>query len=149
MKANKFFALSMAALLGCGLAVYAQDKGRSRKEQATKEFMREKLELAQKVLEALALEDFSTIEAKAQKLSAMSQASSWQIFDNPDYVQYSAEFRKNVDALKRAAERKNIDSATLAYVRVTMSCVDCHKFVRGKLVAQAAGPALASAHSIY
>jgi hypothetical protein len=29
-----------------------------------------------------------------------------------------------------AAERKNIDSATLAYTQMTLSCVNCHKLIR-------------------
>jgi hypothetical protein len=106
-----------------------------RKSRATREFMRDKLENSQKILEGLALEDFDLISAKAKKLSAMSQAASWQVFDNPDYAQQSADFRKSVDSLSKAAERKNIDAATLAYMKVTMSCVDCHKLVRGKLMA--------------
>ena len=40
----------------------------------------------------------------------------------------------DVDALTKSARDRNLDAATLAYVRVTKGCVDCHKFVRGKLV---------------
>ena len=82
---------------------------------------------------------------KAQRLSAMSQEAPWQVFENPDYAQHSASFRREADALARAAKKKNIDAATLAYMRLTMNCVDCHKFVRGKLVAQT-DPAVLSAH---
>lgn len=108
----------------------------AKRGRATKEFMRDKMELAQKVLEGLALEDFDLIAAKAQRLSSMSQEAPWQVFENPDYAQHSVTFRRQADAMVRAAKDKNIDGATLAYVRLTMSCVDCHKFVRGKLVAQ-------------
>jgi cytochrome c556 len=108
----------------------------AKRGRATKEFMRDKLEVAQKVLEGIAMEDFDAIAAKAQRLSAMSQEAPWQVFENPDYAQHSATFRRQADALVRSAKDKNIDGATLAYVRLTMSCVDCHKFVRGKLVAQ-------------
>lgn len=123
-------------IAGVLLVTVAFGTAQDRKSRATKEFMREKLEHSQKVLEGLALENYDLIIARSQKLSAMSQDASWQIFDNPDYAQQSAEFRKNVDALTRAAERKNLDAATLAYLRVTMSCVDCHKLVRGKLMAR-------------
>jgi cytochrome c556 len=101
---------------------------------STKEFMREKLGHSQKVLEALALEDFYTLEQRAKKLSAMTQEATWQAFQNPDYEQHSATFRRHANALTRAAHDKDLDGATLAYVRLTMSCVDCHKLVRGKLV---------------
>ena len=101
---------------------------------STKEFMREKLGHSQKVLEALALEDFFTLEQRAKKLSAMTQEATWQAFQNPDYEQHSAAFRRHANALTRAAHDKDLDAATLAYVRLTMSCIDCHKLVRGKLV---------------
>lgn len=129
----KLILLAVALALATGLAL---SQAQSRKSRATKEFMRDKLELAQRVLEGLSMEDYQLIEAKAVKLSAMSQQTDWQVFENPDYVQHSATFRKNCDAMAKAARDKNLDGATLAYVRMTMSCVDCHKFVRGKLVAR-------------
>jgi cytochrome c556 len=131
---TKWMGLGAAVLIAAiGIStVFAQ----ARRGRATKEFMRDKMELAQKVLEGLALEDFALITAKAQRLSSMTQEAPWQAFENPDYAQHSATFRRQADALVRAAKDKNLDGATLAYVRLTMSCVDCHKFVRGKLVAK-------------
>jgi cytochrome c556 len=102
---------------------------------ATKEFMREKLEHSQKLLGALATEDYFTLGKISQRLGTMTQEANWQAFQNPDYTQFSANFRSHANALSKAANEKNIDAATLAYVRMTMSCVDCHKFVRGRLVA--------------
>ena len=97
--------------------------------------MREKLELAQRVLEGLATEDYDLIITKGTRLSAMSKEADWRVFENPDYDQQSVTFRRHV----KAAKDKNLDDATLDDVRVTMSCVDCHKLVRGKLVASADG----------
>ena len=111
--------------------------GQPKPGMSTKEFMREKLAHSQKVLEGLAMEDYFTIQAESKKLSAMTQEATWQAFQNPDYAQHSAIFRRHANALMRAAQDKNLDAATLAYVRLTMSCVDCHKLVRGKLIAQA------------
>ncbi len=122
---------------GAWLAIgVAMASGQPRVPQGTKEFMREKLEHAQKILEGIAMEDYDLIIAKSKKLTAMSQAASWQVFENPDYVQQSANFRRNVEALRKAAKEKNLDGVTLAYFRVTMSCVDCHQVVRGKKIAQ-------------
>ena len=128
----KLVAILLAGLLAGGLAVgLAQNK----KSRATKEFMRDKLELAQGILEGLSVENYDLIVSRSQKLSAMSQQADWKVFENPDYEQQSIAFRRNVDALTKAAKNKNLDGATLAYVRVTMSCVECHKYVRGRLVA--------------
>jgi hypothetical protein len=97
-----------------------------------KELMREKLELSQKLLEGLATENYDLMLAKSARLSAISQGSGWSQFDNPEYAPQSVIFRRQVEALNRAARNKNLDAATLAYVRMTMSCVDCHKLIRGK-----------------
>lgn len=130
---TKLVAVMLTAFLAAGLALgLAQSSNKSR---ATKEFMRDKLELAQGILEGLSVENYDLIISRAQKLSAMSQEADWRVFENPDYEQQSLAFRRNVDALTKAAKNKNLDGATLAYVRVTMSCVECHKYVRGKLVA--------------
>ena len=133
MKA-RFATVGLAILLLAGIGgLLAQSK----RQRAVKEFMRDKLELSQKVLEGLSTEDYDLIAAKATKLSAMTQEADWRAFENPDYDQHSVSFRRQVDALAKAARNKNLDGATLAYVRMTMSCVDCHKFVRGKIVASA------------
>jgi cytochrome c556 len=108
----------------------------SKRNRAAKEFMREKLELSQRVLEGITTEEYDLIIAKGARLSAMTKAADWRLFENPDYDQQSLMFRRQVDALVKAAKDKNLDAATLAYVRMTMNCVDCHKLVRGKLVAE-------------
>jgi len=124
--------LALALVIG---ATFTAAVAQTKRNRAAKEFMREKLELSQKVLEALAQEDFDAMAAKSRRLSAMSKEADWRVFENPEYDQQSALFRQQVDALTKAATKKDIDAATLAYVRMTMNCVDCHKLVRGKLVA--------------
>lgn len=130
---TKFLAMTVSVFLAAGLALGLAQS--SKKSRATKEFMRDKLELAQGILEGLSVENYDLIVSRSQKLSAMSQQADWKVFENPDYEQQSIAFRRNVDALTKAAKNKNLDGATLAYVRVTMSCVECHKYVRGRLVA--------------
>lgn len=46
-------------------------------------------------------EDYDLITAKASKLIAMTQEADWRIFENPDYERYSAEFRRQVESLKK------------------------------------------------
>jgi cytochrome c556 len=131
---TKVLLLSLLLATAVGLSMaFAQTKH----NRTNKEFMRDKLELSQRVLEGLATEDYDLIIAKGTKLSAMSTGADWRVFENPDYDQQSVTFRQHVNSLVKAAKDKNLDAATLAYVRVTMSCVDCHKLVRGKLVTAA------------
>jgi len=93
-------------------------------------FMRAKLAHSQNVLEGLALEDYDLIARGAHDLALASQASSWQVLQTEDYARQSAEFRRSCDALRTAAKAKNLDGAALAWMEVTMKCVQCHKYVR-------------------
>jgi cytochrome c556 len=133
---TKLLLLTVLFTAAAGLSVGLAQTTRNR---AAKEFMRDKLEFSQHVLEGFATEDYDLIVAKGTRLSAMSKEADWRVFENPDYDQQSVTFRRHVDSLVKAAKDKNLDAATLAYVRLTMSCVDCHKLVRGKLVASADG----------
>lgn len=131
MKTRILFCILPLLIAGTLVLAPAQ----SRKSRAAKEFMRDKLELAQRILEGVTMEDWDLVIAKGTKLGAMTQEADWRLFDNPDYDQQSKLFKQQTDALVQAAKKKDLDRATLAYVRLTMSCVDCHKIVRGKLVA--------------
>lgn len=110
------------------LALAAQ--GDSAEPNAVKTFMEAKLTHAQKVLEGLATEDYDMIAKHSQELSLLSQAASWQVLQTADYRQHSAEFRRTADAIRDAAKEKNLDGASLAYVELTVRCVNCHKHVR-------------------
>lgn len=118
-------ALVMAALLATA--------GRSEPQQPNDvdEFMRLKLQHSQKVLEGLAVEDFDMIAKHAQEISLLSQASTWQVLQTPEYNQQSLEFRRAADAITEAAKKKELEAAALSYVGMTMKCISCHKYVRG------------------
>ncbi len=130
MKTNLLSIVIGVLALGLTLSL-----AQSKRSRAAKEFMRDKLELSQKVLEGVATEDWDLVITKGTKLSAMTEEADWRVFENPNYDQQSKTFRQHIDSLVKAARKKDLDAATLAYVRMTMSCVDCHKAVRGKLVA--------------
>jgi hypothetical protein len=114
----------------------AAEKEKPRGRVALKAFMRKKLESSQSVLEGLAVEDFELIARGAKQLRATSAAAEFIVVNDPIYAQEAADFGKIIDKLAKAAKEKRLDGATLAYVDMTMSCVECHKYVRGVLVAQ-------------
>ncbi len=102
-------------------------------KQDRSEFMRRKLEFSKNVLEGLALEQYPLIEKNAKALKLLSQAAEWEVPMIPnatDYVALTTEFQRHADDLALAARQKNIDGATLAFVKLTMNCVQCHKYVR-------------------
>lgn len=118
--------LTLSVLMVAGWAGPAH----TQRTDNVKEFMRAKLTHSQKVLEGLTTEDFEAVAKHSQEMSLLSQAASWQVLQTPEYMQRSTEFRRSTDALTEAAKNKNLDGATLAYVDVTMKCVECHKYVR-------------------
>jgi hypothetical protein len=101
------------------------------------DFMRVKLKHSQLVLEGLVLGDFDKIAKNAQEMSLLSLAETWQVLETPQYIEYSRKFRKDVDSLADAAKKKNLDQSTQAYNRVTLRCVECHKYIRDVRMASA------------
>ncbi len=97
------------------------------------EFMRQKLEFSKNVLEGLALEQYALVEKNAKALKKLSEAAEWEVPMIPnatDYVALTSDFQRFADDLARNAKAHNIDGATLAYLKLTMNCVQCHKYVR-------------------
>ena len=106
------------------------------KRVALQAFMRKKLEASQSVLEGLVVEDFDLISKGARQLKATSAAAEFMVTNDPLYAAEAADFGKVVDKLAKAAKEKRLDGSTLAYMDLTMSCAECHKYVRNVLVAK-------------
>lgn len=94
------------------------------------DFMKLKLQKAQALLEGIAIEDYDQIQKNAQGLSLLCEEETWRVFQTPDYLQHSEQFRRTADSILNAAKKKNLDAAALGYVAMTMQCVNCHKYVR-------------------
>ena len=121
------FAL-LAALLVAGFAAAV---GPADPKVTTREVMKLKLESSQRVLGGIATEDFGIVLVNAQKLAALSQAAGWQARQTPEYKQFTAEFRRHAEALQKAARDQNVDAASVAWFQLTISCVNCHRHLRG------------------
>ncbi len=117
--------VALLALVGLAAGVVS-----SQQPNRVGPFMRLKLTHAEKLLGALAVEDFETIARESQQISLLTQDAQWQVLQTRDYLRHSLEFREAADRLTKAGREKNLDSAALAYVELTMRCVNCHKHVR-------------------
>ena len=122
--------LPVAVALIAGLLVWLAVHSEAQNAPNTREVMKLKLSYAQNVLEGITTENTDLIVANAQKLSALSKAAGWRARETPEYELFSAEFRRHSDAVARAAKDKNIDAASLAYFQMTMSCINCHRYMR-------------------
>jgi hypothetical protein len=94
------------------------------------ELMARKLASSQKALEGLATEDYELMQRESQRLHLLSQESDWNVLQTRDYIRLSTEFRIAADQLRQAATDKNLDAAGLAYIKLTITCIDCHRHVR-------------------
>ena len=117
----------LAVLVGSG---QAQEKKAKESPKKGPSVMQRKLAHAQKVLEALALNEFDKMAASAAELQQCAREASWMVVKTPKYELYSNDFVRQLDTLQTAAKKKNTDAAALAYVEVTLTCVKCHKYIR-------------------
>jgi hypothetical protein len=108
------------------------DEGKGRR---LAKFMRAKLGSTDKILEGLVTEDFAKIAEGAKELETMSGAEQWRVSNDAMYAHFSADFRLIAKNLQQDAADKELDAASMKYIRLTMGCIECHKFVRATLVA--------------
>lgn len=93
-------------------------------------WMKKKLEYSEQILAGLASENFEQIVESAKAMNAMSQIENWVHASRPNYRAQLAMFRDANERLIARANDSDLDGATLAYVQLTLSCVNCHKLVR-------------------
>jgi hypothetical protein len=126
----------LLCMLFAGIVVF-QWNGLAAKpaEKPVELFMQQKLTHAEAVLEGLVTEDFDKIAKAAVEMRTLSQAADWQVLRTPSYDLFSKEFQRSCDQLEKAAKEENTDAASLAYIRVTMTCLSCHKHVRNERLA--------------
>ena len=105
------------------------------KEPTLKEFMRKKLTASNQILEGLVVDDLSLVVSGSEALLKMSTAEKWRASNDIIYLQHSRDFRNSVETLRNKAKKQSIDGAALAWVDVTMSCIQCHEWVRNVVLA--------------
>jgi hypothetical protein len=128
--------LLAAGLCAAGLA----SLGREPAGPSIRDAMRFKLHYAQGILEGITMENYPLIVTNTLKLAALAKSTEWKVRTTPDYQRLSEDFLRQTEALRRAAEKKNVDAATVAYFQMTVSCVNCHRHLRGVEAAQLKPP---------
>ena len=92
--------------------------------------MERKLKTAQAILAGVAREDFAAVEKHAQMLILLSNEAGWNVLQTPEYMRLSEDFRATSRQLTTAAKAKNLDATGLAFLSLSISCIDCHRHVR-------------------
>lgn len=94
-------------------------------------WMRKKLEFSQSILAGLATADFDAIAKSATSMKNLTLIERMaRRTDAEDYRMQLGVFQFANNELIRAAKKKDVDSATVAFTQLTLSCVNCHKLLR-------------------
>jgi hypothetical protein len=100
-----------------------------------KNVMREKLRLAQGILEAVVISDWVRLEANSDALARLTSDPRWTALKYPEYAKQSAAFVRAVEALQAAAVARDLNKAPTAYAGVTLQCVACHRYLARQRIA--------------
>lgn len=105
-------------------------------KSAMENFMARKLAAAQKALEGVAREDFEQIQAMTNEMIDLSRHEAWERMASARFVQDTADFVTAAEFLDRMAEAKDAEGTSLGFVRLTLTCANCHSHVRSSNVAK-------------
>ena len=128
------FTLTAALVLLAGLSGLS---GHGAEKTKLTELMQRKLVNAQKVLAAVATNDFKAIRKHAEELIDISKEAEFKVLKTPRYELLAEDFRRAAGELVQSAKDRNVDGASLAYVQMSLSCFKCHKHVREVRMARA------------
>jgi hypothetical protein len=141
MKATMTCVLSSSILIVALVAVRAAQQPREepnplfeaqKKHKLIAPIMEKKLRYTHELITSLATEDFARMADDARELRLIGETALMKVSPNLEYTKYSAEFSSIVDELGQRAKAHDLNGATLSYIRLTMNCVECHKYVRDK-----------------
>lgn len=104
--------------------------------------MRQKLVAAKTALEGISRQDHGMVQESAAKMIELSRLEAWERMASPRFVQDTADFVAAAEFLSRMAESRDSDGEDLGFLRLTMTCSNCHRHVRGTAVAGGAGAGL-------
>ncbi len=102
---------------------------------ATRQLMKNKLVHAQRILEAVMTSDFNLLGRETDALSHTTQQPGWWVLTTPEYKRYSTAFLNATNDLTTAARDHDLDAVALHYATMTMTCYECHRYVKRARIA--------------
>jgi len=99
-------------------------------DNPTEQLMRVKRDYAHRLLDAVVQEDFAAVREQAFRLKTIAETSDWKAIDSPEYVRRSDAFLAATVRLVEAARERQGDAVALAYMDLTLKCVQCHRYLK-------------------
>jgi hypothetical protein len=145
------FPSPLPALVGCAAAIAAfcygaaqepppattralQESEPQRPPTSHQLLMRDKLVYSNKGLEGLSMADYGKIAEAGNMLGVIARAAVMQSNPTEQYLQMNKNFQEQARDLERHAKEKNLDAASMDYMRITLTCVQCHNYIRERRI---------------
>ncbi len=106
-----------------------EEQAEQAKSEIRKQFMRGKLVSNQKIVEGLSLKDFALVKEGAEDSTAIVKGQHWFVLNTPEYQEYSKDMEVAANRLIEATEREDIEASALRYFDLTLTCIDCHRYL--------------------
>lgn len=108
------------------------------RKDVMEKFMAKKLAAAQHALEGVASENYEQIGKMTAEMIELSRHEAWEQMASHRFVQDTADFVTAAEFLQRMALAKDAEGTSLGFMRLTLTCTNCHAHVRSSSVAQLA-----------
>lgn len=124
--------LGCCAALGFAWLQDQQDEDRrdEQKRIERRDAMRAKLMYSQNVVEGLSTKNFKLVAEAAKEIEQIMRGDAWQPKDSPEYERLNGELRMAADRLQTSANKGDLEASALRYFDLTLSCIDCHEYLR-------------------
>lgn len=125
-------------LMGClllplhGSVLSVQVTAAQAKPKTKQEVMKRKLQVSQLLLEALTLNDMGKAGKHAEELLQLRKEPAWRVFKTQMYEGFSTDFTRSAEGIMQASKDKNLESAKLHYLGLTLTCFNCHSYFRDR-----------------
>ena len=91
--------------------------------------MRQKLEHSQAILAAVVTSNWVELQRHSQALIELTGNPAWTVLKTPEFATQTQAFMRAAQELVDAAKRRDLDEAPVAYMSLTLRCVQCHRYV--------------------
>jgi hypothetical protein len=131
--------MNLAIRLGVAVLLVAVTAGPSSSAQTarTKQVMRTKLDHSQRILEAVVTSNWQLLDRESREMALVVRDPAWSSLAMPEYVRHSEAFIRATDDLIAAAKLRDLESASLGFIALTTSCVNCHRYLARARIATA------------
>jgi len=129
--------LNIRLALAVLLAVITTGSTFSAQAPRLKTVMRAKLDHSQNILEAVVTSNWQLLDRESREMTRVIHDPAWQSLITPGLSRQSEAFLRATDDLTEAAQLRDLERASLAFISLTTSCVNCHRYLaRARIVTE-------------